>query len=129
MRGERMLARGRRMAESRASEIVTVGTFRDATNPDTGDDIRIPVTTRYIGPARIRWNSKEVTNAVAPSMHVAVQEPYLSVPVGTARLFPQDEVVVTDSIDTLLVGRRFRVQGAAAAGQVTAYRYPLEELS
>lgn len=128
MRGARMLARGQRMADERMTERVDVGLFTDG-NDASGNATRVLKTERYTGQARIRWGSREVTNANAPSMHVALQEPYISVPVGSTRLYPLDEVHITESVDAILVDRRFRVQGAAAAGQVTAYRYPLEELS
>lgn len=129
MRGARMIHRGRRLAESRMSEDVTVGSFKDDVDEETGEPIRVPVVSRYSGEARIRWGSREVTNADAPMMPVTVQEPYLSVPVGTPLLHDNDEVlVVASESDEILVGRRFRVQGFPVAGQVTAHRYPLEEL-
>ncbi|QWY84590.1 head-to-tail stopper [Microbacterium phage Footloose] len=129
MRGARMIYRGRRLAESRMSEDVTVGSFTDGVDEETGEPIRVPVVSRYSGGARIRWGSREVTNADAPMMPVTVQEPYLSVPVGTPLLHDNDEVlVVASESDQILVGRRFRVQGFPVAGQVTAHRYPLEEL-
>lgn len=114
-------------AESRMRDTVTVGLFEDGTD-EAGEPTRTLVTERYTGKARIRWGSREVTNAAAPSMPVTVQEPYLSVPFGTPRFFDDDEVLCTASEDPILVGRVFRVQGDAIAGQVTAYRYPLEEL-
>lgn len=115
-------------AESRMRDTVLVGLYQDGTDDFTGDPVRVLVTQRYEGKARIRWGSREVTNANAPSMPVTVQEPYLSVPFGTARFFDGDEVACTASDDPILIGRTFRVQGDAVAGQVTAYRYPLEEL-
>lgn len=115
-------------AESRMRDTVQVGLFADGTDEATGDPTRVLVAERYAGIGRIRWGSREVTNADGPSMPVTVQEPYLSVPFGTARFFDDDEVHVTVSEDPILVGRKFRVQGDAIAGQVTAYRYPLEEL-
>lgn len=115
-------------AESRMSESVIVGSFKDGTD-DNGDAIRVPDQSRYSGIGRIRWNSREVSNSQATGSPVAVQEPYLSVPFGAARLFTDDEVECSGSTDPLLVGRRFKISGGASAGQVTAYRYPLEELS
>lgn len=116
-------------AESRMTDSVMVGKFRDGTDPITKDAIRVLETERYTGKGRIRWGSREVSNSQATGSPVAMQEPYLSVPFGTARFFTDDEVECNDSPDPLLVGRRFKISGAAAAGQVTAYRYPLEELS
>ena len=129
MRGARMLVRGQHMADSRMSETVLVGKFRDGTDPDTKEATRVLETERYTGKARIRWGSREVSNSQATGSSVAMQEPYLSVPFGTARFFTDDEVECSASPDPLLVGRRFKLSGAAAAGQVSAYRYPLEELS
>lgn len=129
MRGERMLYRGREMANARMSETVTVGIFEDGTDETTGDPTRVLVQSRYTGKGRIRWGSRGVTNANAPAMPVTVQEPYLSVPFGTARFFDGDEVHVDASTsDPILVARVFSIQGDAAAGQTSAHRYPLEEL-
>lgn len=121
------------MANTRMSDVVQVGKFADGVDDETGDPTRALVEQRYPladnpGIARIRWGSREVTNADAPSMPITVQEPYLSVPFGSPLLRDNDEVLVTASDDPILVGRRFRVQGYPIAGQVTAHRYPLEEL-
>lgn len=116
-------------AESRMGELVQVGRFTDGVDEVTGDPTWDLVLERYAGRARIRWGSREVTNADAPSTPVTVQEPYLSVPFGTVLLRDNDEVlVVASESDQILVGRRFRVQGFPVAGAVTAHRYPLEEL-
>lgn len=115
-------------AESRMGELVQVGRFTDGVDEVTGDPTWDLVAERYAGKARIRWGSREVTNADAPSTPVTVQEPYLSVPFGTVLLRDNDEVLVVGSDDPVMVGRRFRVQGFPVAGQVTAHRYPLEEL-
>jgi hypothetical protein len=129
MRGERMLYRGREMANSRMSESVTVGQFEDGTDESTGDPIRVPVLVRYTGMGRIRWNSREVSNANGPGGPVTVQEPYLSIPFGSPRLSDGDEVLVTASTsDPILVGRTFNIQGDAISGQVTATRYALTEI-
>ncbi|MGW9268330.1 DUF6093 family protein [Microbacterium sp. NPDC055599] len=115
-------------AESRMTDRVQVGRFKDGVDETTGNPTWEIVTERFAGRARIRWGSREVTNADAPSTPVTVQEPYLSVPFGTVLLRDNDEVLVVGSDDPVLVGRRFRVQGFPVAGQVTAHRYPLEEL-
>jgi len=111
------------------TDVVTAGTFTDGTDETTGDPIRVLVTERYTGSARLRLSSQNVTNAQAPSMPVAVQEPTLSIPWGSPRLLIGDEVLCTGSEDPILIGRRFRVQGNAQAGQTTAHRYPLQEIS
>jgi hypothetical protein len=116
-------------AESRMTDTVDVGLFEDGTDETTGNPTRVLVTERYSGKARVRLPSQNVTNAQAPSMPVAVQEPVLSIPWGSPRVFIGDEVLVTASDDPVLVGRRFRVQGNAQAGQTTAHRYPLQEIT
>lgn len=116
-------------AESRMTETVVVGKFVDGTDPVTLEPSRVLEHERYAGVGRIRWNSREVSNSQATGSPAAMQEPYLSVPFGTARFFTDDEVECTGSTDPLLAGRRFKISGGASAGQVTAYRYPLEELS
>ena len=115
-------------AESRMTETVTVGSFRDETD-DSGAPVRVLVEERYTGRGRVRWASREVSNATGPGGPVTVQEPYLSIPFGSPRLFDRDEVLVSgSSADPVLVGRRFNIQGDAQAGQTTAHRYPLTEV-
>ena len=118
----------RAAAESRMTDTVSAGLYRDGTDPVTGDPTRVLVTSRYSGPGRVRYGSREVSNSTTVSMPVGVQEPYLSVPFGSARIMVGDDVQVTASADPILVGRVFRVAGHPVAGAVTAYRYPLEEL-
>lgn len=115
-------------AESRMSETVTVGVYEDATDTN-GDPTRSLTYARYQGKGRIRFGSRGVVNANGPSMPVAIQEPYLSLPVTSTLLRIGDELTVTASPDPGLVGRWFRVAGAAISGQVTAHRYPLEEVN
>lgn len=133
MRGARILKRGQQVANDRMSETVAVGSFEDSSN-ETGDAVRVLVEQRYpvnggVGAARLRLSSQNVTNAEAPSMPLAVQEPTLSVPWGSPRLLVGDEVLCVTSIDPVLVGRRFRIQGNAQSGQTTAHRYPLQEIT
>ena len=116
-------------AESRMTDTVEAGLYRDGTDPTTGDPTRTLVLERYAGKGRIRWGSREVANSVTVSMPAGVQEPYLSVPFGSPRIPVGDEVRCVASEDPILPGRVFRVAGNPVSGQVTAYRYPLEELA
>ncbi|WP_433584553.1 DUF6093 family protein [Microbacterium hydrocarbonoxydans] len=115
-------------AESRMTDNIEAGRYADRTDPTSGNAVRALVELRYSGIGRVRWGSREVTNANGPSMPVAVQEPYLSVPFGTHLLLIGDEIAITASKDPVLAGRRFRIAGEPVAGQVTAHRYPLEAL-
>lgn len=118
-------------AESRMTETVTVGVYKYETNQTTGKAFRTLVSpASYSGKARIRFGSRGVVNANAPNMPVAIQEPYLSVPVGSALIPVGHEVDVSaSSADAALIGRRFRIAGAPLSGQVAAHRYPLEEVN
>ena len=130
MLGERMLTRGRRLANARMSETVTGGSFVDGTDPETGDPTRIPDAVRYTGPGRIKYESLAVSDSSGTGSPVAAQTPFLSIPTGSPALFEGDEVVVdTSSADGVLVGRFYRVAGHPQAGQTTSNRYPLTELT
>lgn len=119
----------RREAESRMQETVTAGLWADGEDEETGQATRVLVETRYEGVARVRVASREVLNANTPGGTVGVQEPFVSVPVGSPMILRGDEFVVDSSPDPIMVGRRFRVTGWPASGQVTAHRYPVEELT
>ena len=130
MRAARMLQRGRRRANERMSETVTVGSFTDGV-ADDGSATRVPAVTRYASkPGRIKYESLNAQEQDGAGSPVALQTPHLSVPTGSPRFFEGDEVLCEASeADVLLVGRLYRVTGSAQAGQTTAHRYPLEELS
>ena len=130
MRAARMLQRGRRRANERMSETVTVGSFTDGVAED-GSPTRVPVVARYEAkPGRIKYESLNAQEQDGAGSPVAMQTPHLSVPSGSPQFFEGDEVlVVASAADVLLVGRVYRVTGSAQAGQTTAHRYPLEELS
>ncbi|PRB02767.1 hypothetical protein CQ047_17845 [Microbacterium sp. MYb72] len=119
----------REHAESRMTDTVAVGLYADSTDPATGDALRVLTTERYAGIGRLRWSSRDVAATPLPAQSVAVQDPYLSIPYGSPLLVKGDEVAVTASADPLMAGRRFSIDGRPAAGQVTAYRYPLKELT
>ncbi|WP_259363549.1 DUF6093 family protein [Microbacterium esteraromaticum] len=128
----------RAQAESRMSEKVTAGWLVDGTDPETGEPtqtVQTPVypvpgdTSPDAGRARIRWASSTVSDAQGAGEPISVQEPVLSIPVGSPRLLDGMAVVVASSTaDGLLVGRVFTVQGAPVSGQVTSHRYLLEEV-
>lgn len=112
------------------SETVTVGSFTDGTDPETGDPITVPVDTRYIGIGRIKYESLAVSDTDGAGSPVATQAPMLSVPTGSPVFYEGDEVQVTASeADGSLVGRSFTIAGTPQAGQTTSLRYPLEERS
>jgi len=129
--GVSALEQGRAAAVRRMTETVTVGSFTDGSDPVTGDPIRVPDVTRYENkPGRIKYESLNAQEQDGAGSPVAMQTPHLSVPTGSPSFHEGDEVlVVASTSDALLVGRVYRVTGSAQAGQTTAHRYPLEELS
>ena len=119
----------RAAAVSRMTETVLVGRFRDGTDPVTGDPTRVLVTKRYEGVGRIRYAERSVLNTGIAGP-IAVQEPFLSIPHGSPACGDGDEVeVLTSTDDPILIGRRYKIQGSARAGQTTAHRYLLQEPS
>ena len=119
----------RAQAESRMSETVLVGIFRDGSDAD-GNATRVLVTERYSGKARVRYPSYAVSELSPASQPLAQQDVIVSIPVGSGPVFEGDEVLVTGSTaDPNVIGRRFRVKGQPAAGQTTAYRIPVIEQS
>lgn len=130
MRGARMLARGRALADARMSEAVVVGLFMDGTDEDTGDPTMVLVQSRYDGPGRVKYESLTVSDSSASSQPVASQKPMLSIPTGSPLLLEGDTVRVVDSVaDELLVNRFYKIDGAPQSGQTTSHRYPLVEHS
>ena len=120
---------GRSLANKRMTETVTIGLFQMVTDPATLKPTRTVVTQRYSGPARVKYPASAVTDANQATL-VAVQRVEVSIPSGSTQCFEGDEVVVTAStVDPLLVGRVYTVKGSADAGQTTAARYPVEEVS
>lgn len=118
----------RAQAESRMSETVVAGWLVDGTDPNSGEPTQVVQAPAYEGPGRIRWASSTVSDAQGSGEPISVQEPVLSIPVGSPRLLDGMAVVVSAStVDGLLVGRVFTVQGSPVSGQVTAARYLLEE--
>jgi len=123
-----LLGMGRAHAEARMTETVTVALYGDSSDPKTGEAIRVVVEHRYTGKARVKYPSYAVAQMSPQTQPVAQQDVIVSLPIGAGPVFEGDEVVVTAStVDPAVVGRRFRVKGQPAAGQVTAYRVPVIE--
>lgn len=134
MRAARILQRSRAFANDLMTEQVRVGPAKDGVDPTTGDPTRELSATRYGGedgaPARIKYVADSVSESRGTGDPVAVQRPILKVPSGTAHLPEGDAVLVVSSeVDGILAGRWYRIAGAPDAGQTSAHRYPLTELS
>lgn len=121
----------RSQAESRMTE-----TFRifevtgTTTDPDSDLQVVDVETDRYTGPGRLVFRSSVVSDADVGSQLVAVQGARVDLPVSVSGVGTDMVAVVTgSSADPSLVGRRFRVEGMPAAGQTTAHRYSVVEVT
>lgn len=129
MRGERILARGRRMARERMSETVRIGQVGEGFDPETGAPTQEIVVERYAGPARVSYPGTTISTGDRLQI-VASQDITVSIPHGSPVCFEGDQVVVSASTaDGALVGKTYTVQGAAEVGQTSAHRYRVSELS
>lgn len=123
------LADGRAIAEARMTETVTVGQYTDDVGT-TGNATRTLVTERYAGIGRIKLETLAVSDRSEPDQSFVEQDPVLGIPTTSPALHEGDEVVVTASTaDPFLVGRRYRIAGTPQAGQTTAHRYPMKEIT
>lgn len=121
---------GRRMAESRMSETVTVGRFEMVRPPGSLDPVLTLVETFYAGVARVKYPSASALVKSPAGQQLVETNIVVSLPSSAARVNTGAYVRVDSSAaDPALVGRMFRVDGPAQAGQTTAHRYPVVEES
>ena len=127
------VAAGRRMANARMTETVTVTTTTpgEVMDESTGTYPDV-IVSHYAGPngdhrARIKFPTLTVSEQTPGGQTIAVQDVMLSLPVGFSSAVRVDDIVtVTGStIDPDLIGRTFRIKGVAQAGQVSAHRFPV----
>lgn len=126
------LGMGRAQAESRFTETFTFFTSVPGDpNPDTLEDttIETPIYTGVLG--RVKYPSLTVSTSSAVGQTFATQDVNVSVAVGTIPLVHEGHFcrVTASTVDPGLVGRKFRVKGSAQAGQTTAHRFPVIEVS
>ncbi|MBK0418282.1 hypothetical protein JD276_04455 [Leucobacter sp. CSA1] len=124
------LEAGRRMAETRMTEMVTVGRFEMVRPPGSLDAVRTLVETFYEGPARVKYPSASASVKNPAGQQIAETNIVVSLPAVSASV-PTGALVRVDASasDSALAGRFFRVEGPAQAGQTTAHRYPVVEES
>ena len=121
----------RSQAESTFTEKVRAGRVTDATDPVTGDPVQtVAEPFVYEGRARVKYPGTAVSESSGTGQVVAEQSVIVKLPVGSP-VVPEGSafVVLTSDVDESLVGRTYQVEGAPAAGMVTAHRYPVTELS
>ena len=122
------LALGRRMAAQRMTETVTFFTeaLSDATFPPSAVETVVAAGI----PARVKITSSVVSEKDVAGQAPAVMHREVHVPVGSVAVGPSVLVRVTASTaDPGMVGRVFRTGMRSGVGQVTVWRYPVEEVS
>lgn len=117
----------RGQAESRFTETLTA--FTVALDDDTGTETE---TVLYSGVAgRLKFPTLTVREREQGAQTPAVQDVQVHVSVGATPLVVVNTFwrVTASTVDPALVGRVFRTKGSPQQGQVTAHRYPVEEVS
>lgn len=125
------LRAGRAQAESRFTETLTFYTSTVTQNPDTLIDTVTETAIHAAIPGRIKYPTSTVSESSAVGQVFAAQDVQAHVAVGSATNVRADHFcrVTASTVDPGLVGRVYRVKGSAQSGQVTAHRFPVEEVS
>ncbi len=124
------LVSARAETESRMTETLTIGAETFATDQVTGDAVRSVADPVYSDIGQIVFPSTVVSERDTQGQHVATTSPMLKLPTSVGGVVKGHVVRVTaSSSDSTLVGRWFRVKSLPQSGQVTAHRYPLEEVT
>ena len=127
-----VLAMGRVQAERRFTETFTF--FSESYTPPAEGQID-PVlveTNLYVGVlGRVKFPSLNVSERDQGGQLLSVQSPEVHVAVGATPNIRADHFcrVTASTADSSLVGRKFRIAGLPASGQVTAARFPVEAVS
>lgn len=124
------LTMGRKQAVSRFTETFTF--YTSATTQDANlDDVVTETVVHAAVVGRVKYPTATVSESTAVGQRFAEQDVQVHVAVGSAPLVRADHFcrVTASSVDPGLVGRVFRVKGSPQAGQVTAHRFPVEEVS
>jgi len=122
------VAAGRRMAETRFTESLRFFTMVEGTDPDTLEPTTVETVIGTV-PGRVKVTAVQGRDAESAGQYPVVSHREVHVAVGAVEAVPGVFVrVVSSSVDAGLVGRVFRVSDRPSMGQVTAWRYPVEEV-
>ena len=100
-------------------------------NPDTLVSAPSETVIHAAVAGRVKYPTSTVSESTAVGQRFAEQDVQVHVAVGAAPLVCADHFcrVTASVVDPGLVGRVYRVKGSPQAGQVTAHRFPVEEVS
>jgi len=124
------LGLGRRLAAQRLTDVVTFYTVTRGEDPVTLQPVDIHNVIAEGVPARVKITSSSWSDkAIAGQLPATIQRE-VHVPVGSVNVGASVFVTVTASTaDPDMVGRVFRTGTRSGVGQVTVWRYPVEEAS
>lgn len=125
-----VLEQGRRLANVRMSETVHAYLVTGTTvDPVTFVSVET-TTTVYDGPARVKYSTPREAEKEQGTQVGSVRYVDVSFPSGTSGVVKDVFISITASTaDAGLVGRKYRVSGLGEAGQTTALRVTVDEVS
>lgn len=123
-----VLGMGRAQAESRMTQTWQVGFLDEDTDPVTFEVIQL-FDAVYTGPGRYRSQTWTTSEPMPGKQPVSVQSEELHLPAGTSGITVDMRAVCTACPeDASLVGKVLRIKGRPSQGQVTAARFPVEDI-
>lgn len=126
----RSLGMGRRLAAMRHTETFDFYTVARGEDPDTLQPIDVETIVAAGVKGRLKITSSVVSEKDIAGQAPAVMQREVHVPVGSVAVGPSVFVrVVASASDPGSVGRVFRTGMRSGVGQVTVWRYPVEEVS
>jgi len=115
------------MAEARFTESLRFFTVVEGTDPETLEPTMVESVIGTV-PGRVKVTAVQGRDVESAGQYPVVSHREVHVAVGAVEAVPGVFVrVLASSVDAGLVGRVFRVADRPSMGQVTAWRYPVEE--
>lgn len=126
----RSLGMGRRLAESRMTETFDFYTVARGEDPVTLQPVDVETVVAAGVKGRLKITSSVVSEKDIAGQAPAVMQREVHVALGSVTVGPSVFVRVASSAsDPGAVGRVFRTGMRSGVGQVTVWRYPVEEVS
>lgn len=131
MSRESVLAQGRRRQETAFTETLTAYIATSTLNDEDGTTTPVETVVHADVRGRVKFPSMNVNEPEQGDRTAAVQDVHVHVAVGAT---PDVAVgvlwrVTASTADAGLIGAVWRTKGLPQRGQVTAWRYPVEEVS
>ncbi|MDR7189778.1 hypothetical protein J2Y46_002604 [Microbacterium sp. BE35] len=124
------LGLGRNWAQARFTETFTFYTESESTDPVTLNPTTVETVVASGVAGRLKFTNTDGRDVESGGQFPIVSRREIHVGVGTVSAAPGVLVrCTTSTVDPSLVGRVFRVSDRPQAGQTTAHRFPVEEVS